>query len=184
MPPNTQMDDLLTWLRDHVGKMPPIHTDPKTGERFLWWHEVLPLLGPSMRTEAGQPTHAEVEADRLRVQLWQQPGAQEVVRKDLYAGRVRRKDHYPRHKQPRYQAKLGKWQTRLLVWLYEWDEDFQGRANDLWPRDISVQMRLKHVVGHGILWRPRLSLDKRGSPGPPRCVPRSPAPCINWSGGA
>jgi hypothetical protein len=154
-------DAIVSWLRDHVGEVSPVHIDGTTGTRFLWWHEVAPFLEP-------HATRSQAEAQQLRYQLFEQPGAKEVIRVDPYGGRVRRKAHYPRKKQPRYRAKLGKWQRALLLWLFEWDEDFQGRVNDIWPRGITVEMRLKHVVGQGIVWRPRLMAGQAGKPWTPQ----------------
>jgi hypothetical protein len=61
-------ENVKSWLWQQFGSALRIHTDPETGESFVWFHEVMALIAPRKRPH------------QLSTQLWQQPGADTWIR--------------------------------------------------------------------------------------------------------
>jgi hypothetical protein len=58
-------EQTINWLRETFGAALTIHTDEETGDRFLYWREVMDLV-------MARP----LDSDQVTIQLWQQPGVQ------------------------------------------------------------------------------------------------------------
>jgi hypothetical protein len=77
------------------------------------------------------------------------------VRLTLYTAGVRRKPWYPRKKQPRWRAKLGKVQLRILDWIWTWDYALGRCVEPIWERDPHLLKNIPLHVTEGIDWHPR-----------------------------
>jgi hypothetical protein len=61
-------ENVKSWLWQQFGSAVQMHTDPDTGESFVWFHEVMALIATRKRPH------------QLSAQLWQQPGADTWIR--------------------------------------------------------------------------------------------------------